>query len=546
MVGWAGDATRFDRELRGEGPACALGSAYYCDPAREGARPDACYMGGPLPNAQDLNERQAKPPPRVPGFRGDARGPGLAAARGRGGRGPRRDVFVGDRRAATAAAGRRPAPVPKRREMSDFGMIERFEKTYPQEKPALTAGPDWARNDRGGWTWKGRADRGAVVTSRSPALLGARAWGFYATPTGRAWNALGRVAVAVLHEAGELRSEHVPAGVRVGGGERRFRGGGVVGLDAETEESDAQLVRRDLAIAVRVDEAELAFQRVVAPALFDGVLHLPSHGQVRLVEGVPVVEAVADDRRRETARREREQSERRAREDLQIERVNRHRREWNFSADRKAVSLPSASGLMWPRAKSRIAQPAPGSAPRFSARRDVTTPRNTVSSVNATSVATTKLTTPATMGCGRGPNSRSTKHVRREVELGEERVRALLDEAAHRDDGRPTSGTDHESTGSKLRRREQLATVAICEPDGVADHDLINNDRSDHSFVDDRPGRLGRGLERLEASSRQRRRSLSENSLSRYSSTSRSRALPGVSAAVRSALPPAARTPAVA
>ena len=68
MVGWAGDATRFDRELRGEGPACALGSAYYCDPGREGARPDACYMGGPLPNAQDLNERQAKPPPRVPGF----------------------------------------------------------------------------------------------------------------------------------------------------------------------------------------------------------------------------------------------------------------------------------------------------------------------------------------------------------------------------------------------------------------------------------------------------------------------------------------------
>ena len=41
MVGWAGDATRFDRELRGEGPACALGSAYYCDPAREGAEPRA-------------------------------------------------------------------------------------------------------------------------------------------------------------------------------------------------------------------------------------------------------------------------------------------------------------------------------------------------------------------------------------------------------------------------------------------------------------------------------------------------------------------------
>ena len=68
MVGWAGDATRFDRELRGEGPACALGSAY-CDPAREGARPDA-VMGGPLPNAQDLNERQAKPPPACPGFSG--------------------------------------------------------------------------------------------------------------------------------------------------------------------------------------------------------------------------------------------------------------------------------------------------------------------------------------------------------------------------------------------------------------------------------------------------------------------------------------------
>ena len=49
------------------------------------------------------------------------------------------------------------APVPKRREMSDFGMIERFEKTYPTEKPPLPSGPDWARNDRGGWTWKGRA-----------------------------------------------------------------------------------------------------------------------------------------------------------------------------------------------------------------------------------------------------------------------------------------------------------------------------------------------------------------------------------------------------
>ena len=77
-------------------------------------------------------------------------------------------------------------------------------------------------------------------------------------------------------------------------------------------------------------------------------------------------------------------------------------------ANRSNVSLPSASGLMWPSAKSRIAQPAPGSAPRFSARRDVTTPRNTVSSVNATIVAMAKLTTPATMGCGLGPKRRST------------------------------------------------------------------------------------------------------------------------------------------
>ena len=158
MVGWAGDATRFDRELRGEGPACALGSAYYCDPAREGARPDACYMGGPLPNAQDLNERQAKPPPRVPGF--------LEATH------EARDLLrLGDEGAvdldgtfSSEIAARPPplpagvlAPVPKRREMSDFGMIERFEKTYPQEKPPLPSGPDWARNDRGGWTWKGRA-----------------------------------------------------------------------------------------------------------------------------------------------------------------------------------------------------------------------------------------------------------------------------------------------------------------------------------------------------------------------------------------------------
>ena len=35
----------------------------------------------------------------------------------------------------------------------------------------------------------------------------------------------------------------------------------------EAKQGDAQLVRRDLAISVRVDEAELAFQRIVAPAL---------------------------------------------------------------------------------------------------------------------------------------------------------------------------------------------------------------------------------------------------------------------------------------
>ena len=46
----------------------------------------------------------------------------------------------------------------------------------------------------------------------------------------------------------------------------------------------------------------------------------------------------------------------------------------------------------------------------------------------------TKLTTPATMGCGLSPPPQD-EHVRREVELGEERVRALFDEAAHRDDG---------------------------------------------------------------------------------------------------------------
>ena len=115
-------------------------------------------MGGPLPNAQDLNERQAKPPPRVPGF--------LEATR------EARDLLrLGDEGAvdldgtfSSEIAARPPplpagvlAPVPKRREMSDFGMIERFEKTYPSEKPPLPAGPDWARNDRGGWTWKGRA-----------------------------------------------------------------------------------------------------------------------------------------------------------------------------------------------------------------------------------------------------------------------------------------------------------------------------------------------------------------------------------------------------
>ena len=48
---------------------------------------------------------------------------------------------------------------------------------------------------------------------------------------------LGRVAVAVLHEAGEFLEGDVPAGVRVGGGER-LRRRGVVGLDAETEEGN--------------------------------------------------------------------------------------------------------------------------------------------------------------------------------------------------------------------------------------------------------------------------------------------------------------------
>ena len=98
------------------------------------------------------------PPPRVPGF--------LEATR------EARDLLrLGDEGAvdldgtfSSEIAARPPplpagvlAPVPKRREMSDFGMIERFEKTYPTEKPPLPSGPDWARNDRGGWTWKGRA-----------------------------------------------------------------------------------------------------------------------------------------------------------------------------------------------------------------------------------------------------------------------------------------------------------------------------------------------------------------------------------------------------
>ena len=85
----------------------------------------------------------------------------------------------------------------------------------------------------------------------------------------------------------------------------------------ETKQSNTQLVRRDLAITISINEAELALQGIVAPALFDGVLHLPRHGQVRLVERVPVVEAVRDDRRRQAARRKCEQGKRRAREDLQ-------------------------------------------------------------------------------------------------------------------------------------------------------------------------------------------------------------------------------------
>ena len=85
----------------------------------------------------------------------------------------------------------------------------------------------------------------------------------------------------------------------------------------ETKQSDAQLVRRDLAISVRVDESKFAFQCIVAPALFDGVLHLPRDREMRLVERVPVVEAMSDNRRCKAARREREQGERRAREDLQ-------------------------------------------------------------------------------------------------------------------------------------------------------------------------------------------------------------------------------------
>ena len=120
-------------------------------------------MGSPAGSSpssppSSIFERQAKPPPRVPGF--------LEATR------EARDLLrLGDEGAvdvdgtfSSEIAARPPplpagvlAPVPKRREMSDFGMIERFEKTYPTEKPPLPSGPDWARNDRGGWTWKGRA-----------------------------------------------------------------------------------------------------------------------------------------------------------------------------------------------------------------------------------------------------------------------------------------------------------------------------------------------------------------------------------------------------
>ena len=45
---------------------------------------------------------------------------------------------------------------PEQRGAIDCGMIERFEKTYPQEKPPLPAGPAWAQKG-GKWTWKGRA-----------------------------------------------------------------------------------------------------------------------------------------------------------------------------------------------------------------------------------------------------------------------------------------------------------------------------------------------------------------------------------------------------
>ena len=84
----------------------------------------------------------------------------------------------------------------------------------------------------------------------------------------------------------------------------------------ETKQSNTQLVRRDLAITISINEAELALQGIVAPALFDGVLHLPRYCEMRLVERVPVVEAMSYDGRGEAARRKCEQSERRAREDL--------------------------------------------------------------------------------------------------------------------------------------------------------------------------------------------------------------------------------------
>lgn len=157
LAGWAGDATRFDRELKAEGPACALAAPYFCDAASEGVRSDAVYMGGPLPNARDPNERHAAPPPRVPGF--------LEATRAA------RDLLrLGTEGAVdldgtfSSAISARPPPMPagvldrapEQRGAIDCGMIERFEKTYPQEKPPLPAGPAWAQKG-GKWTWKGRA-----------------------------------------------------------------------------------------------------------------------------------------------------------------------------------------------------------------------------------------------------------------------------------------------------------------------------------------------------------------------------------------------------